>query len=74
MLCKFLNFSCNILSIDEAFDNLDDIGCENVLNMISHRLNDISSEYIITHRSDIELPVDDEIIVVKDSKGFSRIV
>ncbi len=74
MLCKFLNFSCNILSIDEAFDNLDDIGCEKVLNMISHRLNDISSVYIITHHSDIELPVDDEIIVVKDSKGFSRIV
>ena len=74
MLCKFLNFSCNILSIDEAFDNLDDVGCENVLNMISHRLNDISSVYIITHHSDIELPVDDEIIVVKDSKGFSRIV
>lgn len=74
MLCKFLNFSCNILSIDEAFDNLDDVGCENVLNMISHRLNDISSVYIITHHSDIELPVDDEISVVKDSKGFSRIV
>ena len=74
MLCKFLNSSCNILSIDEAFDNLDDIGCENVLNMISHRLNDINSVYIITHHSDIELPVDDEIIVVKDSKGFSRIV
>ena len=35
MLCKHLNFSSNILVLDELFDNLDSIGCQRVLNLIA---------------------------------------
>lgn len=74
MLCKYLNFSCNILVLDEITDNLDDVGCEKVLNLISTALKDINSIYIISHRaSDLAIPYDREIIVEKNIDGISVI-
>lgn len=74
MLCKYLNFSSNILVVDEIFDNLDSIGCQNVINLIS-KLNDISSVYIITHHSDeLSMPYDKELKVVKDRNGISKLI
>ncbi len=73
MMCKFLGFSSNILVVDEIFDNLDRIGCEKVINLISTKLSDISSVYIISHHSDIDIPYDRELVVVKDANGVSKI-
>ena len=73
MLCKFLDFSCNILVLDEIFDNLDSIGCEKVVDIISNKLPDISTVYIITHHSDISIPYDSEILVIKGEDGISFI-
>lgn len=73
MMCNFLGFSSNILVVDEIFDNLDRIGCEKVINLISTKLSDISSVYIVSHHSDIDIPYDREIVVVKDTNGVSRI-
>lgn len=73
MLCKFLNFSSNILVLDEMFDNLDDKSSENVLNLIINKLNDISSVFIITHHNSIPIPYDNEITVIKGEDGISRI-
>ena len=72
MLSKYLNFSCNILVLDEIFDNLDSIGCQKILDLITH-LNDISSIYIITHHLDLNLPYDKEIIVEKNNQGVSNV-
>ena len=74
MLCKFLNFSCNVLIVDEIFDNLDYIGCQRVVNLISTKLQDINNIYVVTHRGDLEIPYDTEITVEKDEKGVSRII
>ena len=74
MLTRYLDFSSNILVLDEIFDNLDSIGCQKVLNLISNKLTDISSIYIITHHSDIDIPTDNELVVVKDENGVSRII
>ena len=73
MLCKFLNFSCNILVVDEIFDNLDSVGCQRVINLISTELSDISSIFVITHRGDLEIPYDHELIVEKNEKGISTL-
>ena len=74
MLSQYLSFSSNILVLDEIFDNLDNIGCQNVLNMISNRLTDIESVFIITHHSDIDIPTDNELMIVKDENGISKVV
>lgn len=73
MLCKFNGFSCNILALDELFDNLDDVGCENILNFISKRLVDVDSVFIITHHSAIDLPIDSTITIIKNTEGISSI-
>ena len=74
MLVKFLNFSSNILVLDEIFDALDSVGCERVVNLISNKLNDIESVYIISHRVDsLAIPMDNEIIIVKDENGISKV-
>ena len=74
MLCKYLNFSCNILVLDEIFDALDSIGCENVINMISNRLLELNSIYIISHHADeLDIPADNYITVIKDMNGVSRL-
>lgn len=73
MLCKYLNFSSNILAVDELFDGLDIIGCEKVLNLISNKLSDVESIYIITHHSSIPVPFDNILTVTKGEDGISRI-
>ena len=73
MLCKFSNFSSNIIVLDEIFDNLDNIGCDKVLNLITTKLTDIESIYIITHHTDIEIPFDNIITIVKENNGISRL-
>lgn len=74
MLMNLMNFSCNILVLDEIFDNLDEQGCENIINLITSKLIDIQSVFIITHHADISVPYDDKMIVLKDERGVSNIV
>jgi len=73
MLCNYLNFSSNILVLDEITDNLDIVGCQNVFNLISTRLKDVENIYIISHHSDLQLPVDYQLIINKGVDGISRI-
>ena len=74
MMSKYLDFSCNIFILDEIFDNLDVLGCNNVLNLISTRLNDIESMFIISHHADtLEIPYDCEMIIIKDQYGISKV-
>ncbi len=74
MLCNMLDFSSNIIVVDEIFDNLDSNGCSKILNLIGSKLQDISSIFIITHHSDIDIPYDNEIVIVKNQEGVSSIV
>ena len=74
MLCKFLNFSCNLIVLDEITDNLDDIGCQKILNLISNELRDVDNIYIISHRFEsLSIPYDQIITVVKDQNGISYV-
>ena len=74
MLCKFLNFSSNILVLDEITDSLDITGSQKMFNLISTKLNDVEAVYIVSHHQDFEIPVDSEITVVKGSDKISRIL
>lgn len=74
MLCKFLGFSCNILVADELFDACDKLGCQKIIDLISNKLCDIESVFIVTHHSDLNLPEDSIITVEKDENGISRII
>lgn len=74
MMSKYLDFKSNILFLDEITDNLDSVGCDGLINLISNTLNDLESIFIISHHKDeIQLPCDTEIVVVKNSNGISEI-
>ena len=75
MLCKHTSFSSNIIVMDEIFDNLDDMGCQKVIDLITNKLYDISSIFIITHHgNELNIPYDDIIRIEKDNNGVTRIV
>lgn len=73
MLCQFSGFSCNLLVLDEFTDALDAVGCQKVIDTITKRLTDIESVFLVTHRSNLSLPTDNVITVIKDENGVSRI-
>lgn len=74
VLCNFLRFSTNIIVLDEVFDNLDVVGCQQVIDLMTNELRDVSSVYIVTHHaSDLSIPYDEEIVVVKNTAGISEI-
>ena len=72
MLTNHLGFTSNILVLDEVFDGLDMIGCQKVIDVISN-FNDIKNVFIVTHRKDLSIPSDRELLVVKSSNGISEI-
>lgn len=71
MLCQFLNFRSNIIAFDEIFDNMDANGCDKVIDLISKKLTDVSSVFIITHHQDLNIPSDNVITVTKQEDGVS---
>ena len=74
VLCNFLRFSTNIIVLDEVFDNLDVVGCQQVIDLMTNELKDVSSVYIVTHHaSDLSIPYDNEIVVVKNTAGISEL-
>lgn len=73
MLRTYLDFSSNILVLDEITDSLDIVGASQLLNLITTKVTDVEAIYIISHHTDFELPIDDEILIVKESDSFSRI-
>ena len=73
MLCQFMNFSANLIALDEIFDSLDVTSCQNVINMLSKKLTDIESIFIISHHLELDIPYDKQIFVVKNERGVSTI-
>ena len=71
MLCQFLDFRSNIIALDEIFDALDSVSCDKVIDLISKKLYDIDSVFIITHHQELGIPADSTITVTKNSDGVS---
>ncbi len=75
MMTTYLNFSCNIIALDEIFDALDKVATDKILDLITNKLNDIESIFIISHHADsLQIPMDTEIRVIKNELGISNIL
>lgn len=74
MLRSTLNFSSNILVLDEITDNLDAEGCQKLIDFISTSLTDLEGIYLISHRKDLDIPYDYMIHIIKDENNISRIM
>ena len=74
MMSQYLNFSSNILVLDEITDALDSISCDRVLDFITNELNDVESVFIISHHADeLAIGTDCELIVEKNELGVSEV-
>ena len=74
MMCSYLDYSSNIIVLDEIFDQMDLEGCTRILELINKKLNDIDSIFIISHRSnELKIPYDSKLIIEKDERGVSNI-
>ena len=71
MLCQFLDFRSNIIALDEIFDNMDIEGCDKVIDLISKKLSDVGSVFIVTHHQDLNIPNDNIITIIKQENGVS---
>lgn len=72
MLCAYTGFTTNIIALDEIFDNLDDVGSTRVIDLISNKLSDISGVFIISHHAkELNIPYDNELVIVKNNEGVS---
>lgn len=73
MMSTFLNFSSNVIVLDEITDFLDTYSADKLVNVISNLLSDVSSIFFISHHKELNLPYDKVITVVKDTDGMSRL-
>ena len=74
-ISQYLNFSCNLLVLDEITDALDNESCDKVISFIIDELSSVESVFIISHHADeLALPCDSEVIVEKTADGISRVV
>lgn len=73
MLVTTSGFSCNLLVLDEAFDNLDAQGSESLVKLVTSEFSDIDSVFIVTHHSEIDIPYDQSLTVTKGPNGISSV-
>ena len=74
LLQTYLNYSSNILVLDEIFDNLDSLASSKIIDLINLKVKDVESIFVITHHpTELALPIDSEIHVVKNAAGISEI-
>ena len=75
MLNAYLNTSSNILVLDEITDFLDKQSCKAIMTLIEKELTTIESVFVVSHHAtELELPIDSEIKVVKNEDGISEIL
>ena len=73
LLSNQLNIHAGILVLDEIFDNLDSVGCQRIIDLISD-IRDIDSVFIISHHiNELQISYDTEIVVEKGDDGISNI-
>lgn len=71
LIIELSGVSGSILAVDECFDGLDSLGCEKVIGLFQ-TLD--TSVYIITHHADsLQIPFDQELVVVKGQDGVASL-
>ena len=74
LLISYLDLSANILVLDEITDFLDKKSCQAVMNLLDKELKTVESVFIISHRtSDLEIPIDSEVRIIKNANGISEL-
>lgn len=73
---KYCGNSFNIMLIDEVMDTLDDVGTNNIIEVLRLKLEycDLSRILVITHNNELKSYFDRVITILKDRSGDSKII
>lgn len=66
------NISCNIIILDEVLGYCDSTAELNIIELITAQLDSLETIYMISHK-EIPIGYDNQIVVVKDKSGLSRL-
>ena len=61
-------------SYDEPFENLDEEGVANVMEMLTEIAKEIGTCLVVTHNSELKAMIDGTITIIKGKDGYSRIM
>jgi DNA repair exonuclease SbcCD ATPase subunit len=74
LLISYLDLSSNILVLDEITDFLDKKSCKAIMQLLEKELQTVESVFIVSHHAEeLEIPIDSEIIVIKNELGISEL-
>lgn len=75
LLQTYLGYSSNILVLDEIFDNLDAFATSKIIDLINLKVKDVESLFVVSHHpAELNLPIDSELHIVKNTEGISEIL
>jgi DNA repair exonuclease SbcCD ATPase subunit len=75
MLITYLDLNANILVLDEITDFLDKKSCKAVMSLLESALQTVESVFIISHHDEaLELPIDSQIKIIKNTSGISELL
>jgi DNA repair exonuclease SbcCD ATPase subunit len=75
MLITYLDLNANILVLDEITDFLDKKSCKAVMGLLESALQTVESVFIISHHDEaLELPIDSQIKIIKNTRGISELL
>ncbi len=75
MLITYLDLNANILVLDEITDFLDKKSCKAVMSLLESALQTVESVFIISHHeTELEIPTDSHIQIVKNAHGISELL
>ena len=64
--------NCNLLVLDEIYDNLDETAISNVSSLIA-QISDIDSMFVISHMKNVDIKYDSILKVTKDKSRISTV-
>lgn len=69
------NKSMDVVVYDEAFENLDEVGCANVIDILQEKAKDYGSVFVITHNDSLQQMFNQAIVIQKgeDSTLLSEV-
>lgn len=67
------NLVTNLAVYDECFDGLDNIGCENVIDILKEKQKTIGTIFVITHSETLK-PLFEKVITVEKVNGLTSLL
>ena len=67
--CYHARSRCNLMCVDEAFDNLDSVGTNRIMQILAQRQRVIPNILVVSHNPDLQANFSNQLTVIKTDRG-----